>query len=188
MDESQLLVVLVGLLDTGIAAYNANTYNTRKLPAGLEAVRAFQPRQQGAQITPTIYVNQQETKPVGYPKRQSKWDEADGLMLSVQGQRLESTYHIEALVPQSPTDYTAMTEVDVLNIARFILQSDETIAVLTPQNVGLLRVTRIGSQYIDDDKDQNENVPFFEITFSHRIDVTTTAPTIDEFQTGIYRV
>jgi len=101
---------------------------------------------------------------------------------------MESTYHIEALVPQSPADYTGMTEADVLNVACFILQSDAAIATLASLNVGLLRVTQLRSNYIVDDKEQNENVPFFEITFSHRVEVTLTAPTIDEFNTVFARV
>lgn len=188
MDEAELLVQLVSLLDTGFASYNANPFNAKPLPDGITSAKAFQPRQQGAQITPTVYVNLTDPKPVGFPKRESKWDADTGLMMHVQGQRMESTYHIEALVPQSPADYTGMTEADVLNVARFILQSDETIATLTPLNVGLLRVSGMRSQYIDDDKEQNENVPFFEITFSHRVEVTLTAPTIDQFNTVFARV
>jgi hypothetical protein len=188
MDEAQLLVQIIGMLDAGFAAYNANPYNTKPLPAGIEAVKAFQPRQQGAQITPTVYVNLEDPKRIGFPKRESKWDAQSQLMMHVQGQRMESTYHIEALVPQSPADYTGMTEADVLNVACFILQSDAAIATLASLNVGLLRVTQLRSNYIVDDKEQNENVPFFEITFSHRVEVTLTAPTIDEFNTVFARV
>jgi hypothetical protein len=188
MDESQLLIQLVTLLDTGIAAYIANPYNTRPVPAGLTSARAFQPRQQGAELTPTIYVNWAGSVPRGYPKRQSKYDADTGLMMHIQGQRMESTYHIEALIPQSPADPDAMTESDVLDVARFILQNDATIETLRPLNVGLLRVTQINSQYIVDDREQNENVPFFEIVFSHRKEVTLTAPTIDTFNTVFARV
>lgn len=189
MDESQLVIVLIGLLDAGIAAFNANPFNAaRPLPAGLESVRAFQPRQQGAEIVPTIYVNHAGTKPIGFPKRTAKWDTSTLEMVNTQGNRYESTYHIEALIPQSPADPTAMTESDVLNIARFILQSDSTLATLVPQNIGVLRVTELQANWIVDDKGQNENVPFFEVTFSHRLEFSSTVPTIDVFETVFNRV
>lgn len=189
MSDAQLLVQLVSLLDTGFAAYTANPYNaSRPLPADIEAVRAYQSRQQGANETATVYLSLAGTKPVGTPKRASVIDPDSGAVLHVQGQRMESTYHIEALVPQSPATPDAMTEMDVLNVARFILQSTETIATLTPLNVGLLRVSDMPTLYIDDDKEQHEDVPFFEITFSHRMAISTTVPTIDAFKTVFARV
>lgn len=188
MDESQLLVVLTGLLDAGIAAYSANPLNTRPLPDGLIVQRAFQPRQSGAPDGPAILTNFDRKKQIGFPRRFSKYDAANARWLKVQGQRQESTYHIEAMVPQSPADWQAMTEADVLDIARFILQSDETVAALSAQNIGVLRVTENLSNYIVDDKEQNENVPFFEVTFSHRIEFSATTPTIDEFVVSTNRV
>lgn len=189
MSGADLLIQLVSLLDAGFAAYTANPYNaSRPLPSGIEAVQAFQARQQGAQITATVYVNETRARPVGTPKRLSTWDQTNAIMLSVQGQRMETTYHIEALVPQSPAAPDALTETDVLNVARFILQSDETIAALTALNVGLLRVADMPAYYVDDDQEQHENVPFFEITFSHRMAISTTAPTVETFETVFARV
>lgn len=189
MDENQLLIVLIGMLDAGLAAYAANPYNTRALPTGITSQRAFQPRQQGAPEGPAIIVNHSGTRQIGFPKRFSKQlNPPDGDWVKVQGQRYESTYHIEALIPQSPAEPNAMTESDVLNVARFILQSDEAVAVLTPQNIGVLRVTDLRSNYIVDDKEQNENVPFFEVTFSHRIEFSAAVPLIDVFKTVFNRV
>lgn len=181
MDESQLLVVLVGMLDAGIAAYNANPLNTRVLPAGLIATRGLQPRQQGAPDVPAIVVNFSHKKQIGFPRRKTQYDAVSQQAINVQGQRHESTYHVEAFVPQSPADWQAMSEADVLNIARFIMQSDEAVAALAAQNIGVLRVTDIQSNYIVDDKEQNENVPFFELTFSHRLELSATAPIVSEF-------
>jgi hypothetical protein len=189
INVSDLNKLLVSLLDAGFAAYTANPYNGgRPLPANIEAVSGMQPRQQGANIDATVYVQLGPQRPIGFPKRTLTWDADNELMMHVQGQRMETTYHIEAWVPQSPATPDAMTEMDVLNIARFILTSDETIATLQPLNVGLLRVLNMPSLFIDDDREQHENVPFFEITFSHRMAITQTAPVVEEFQTVFARV
>jgi len=188
-DQSQLLIQLISLLDNGFASYTANPYNaSRPLPDGLTSARAFQPRQQGANVTATVYVNALDPRPVGFTKRVDKWDAVNNVMLHTESQRFESTYHIEALVPQSPAAPTAMTEIDVLNVARFILQSSATIETLRPLNVGVMRVGQLRSSYIDDDKEQNENVPFFEIVFTHRTGVTQATPIIDQFDTVFARV
>jgi hypothetical protein len=188
-NEAGLNIILTGLLDAGFAAYTANPFNAANpLPADITTVRAFQNRQQGANITATVYFEPQDPKPVGYTGRKSNYDQTSGQMISVEGNRYETTYHIEALVPQSPADINAMTESDVLDIARFILQSEGSIATLAAQNIGVLRVTGLQSNYIVDDKGQNENVPFFEVTFSYRRELSTTVPMVEAFDTVFNRV
>lgn len=181
MDENQLLIALLALLDSGIASYVANPLNTRLLPEGLTSQRAFLSRQGDTPEGPAIIVNRTLTRMIGYPRRRSR--QTDSGWVKTQGQRYESTYHIEALVPQSPAEPTAMSEADVLNVARFILTCDAALVAFRSQNVGLLRVTEIRSNYIEDDKDQNEDVPFFEITFTHRIEFNAAVPLVDVFKT-----
>ena len=186
MDESKLLLLIISLLDAGIAAYAGGP---TPLPVGLTAQRAFQPRQQGAPVNPAIVVNHTGSVLRGNARRTSVWDASSSSFVYTYSQRMESTYHFEAIVPQSPEDYTAMTEADVLNVARFIVQNDTAISTLlaAPGRVSLLRVTKMDSNYIEDDKDQNENVPFFEVTFQYRWSVVSSAPTVESFTTSLHR-
>jgi hypothetical protein len=158
------------------------------LPANLVAIRGNQPRQQGAPTGPAIIVTHSGNVPRGFAKRRNVWDSVNQVMNFEHSQRMESTYHVEALVPQSPATPDAMTEADVLNVARFILQNDAAMALLGAQKVYLLRVAKMDSNYIEDDSDQNENVPFFEITFQYRWSAISTTPTIYDFVVNVDRV
>jgi hypothetical protein len=188
MDEAQLLILIMACLDAGIAAWNANPYASTPLPADLAAQRGNQPRQEGAPSTPAIIVVHTGNVPRGFPYRKGYWDNTAQAMKYIHGQRMESTYHVEALVPQSPATPSAMTEADVLNVARYILQNDATIQTLLAQGVFLLRVNSMQSNWIEDDKDQNENVPFFEVTFVYRWTQTVGVPVITDVNLVFDRV
>ena len=188
MDDAALLILLISCLDAGIAQYNGYGDAVPQLPAGTIAQKAFQSRQEGAPDAPAIIVNLSRLVPRGYPRKRNNWNLSTGVMTRTHGQRMEATFHVEALVPQSPATPAAMTEAGVLNVARYILQNDATIATLLAQGVRLFRIDKMDSNYIKDDKDQNENVPFFEITFTYRTAIVESTPFVDNFNPVFGRV
>lgn len=183
MRDSALRVLLAKILNDGIARWAGDP-----LPGGLTVQQAYQPRQEGVPIGPTVFYHPKSRLPVGTMSA-SDVPNADGTaMVHTQHQRVESTFQIAALVPQSPADIDGMTEIDVLDVMRWLLQDSVTIATLAPLNVGVLRVTTLTSAFFEDDRHQNENEPMFDIILSHGDTVTTTTPIIDEVLGGIYPV
>jgi hypothetical protein len=187
MDDATLLIQLISCLDAGIAEYNT-LEGVPALPAGTISQKAFQPRQEGAPTAPAIIVNLARLVPRGFPKKKNTWNTTTSVMTRTHGQRMEATFHVEALVPQSPATPEAMTAAGVLNVARYILQNDATMATLAAQDVWLLRIDKMDSNYIEDDANQNENVPFFEITFVYRSAITVGTPFVDKFNPVFGRV
>src|ERR1700692_1503636 len=138
MLEWQLQELLISTIAAGIAAWTGPA-----LPIGLTIQQAFQPRQQGVPSGPAVFVHHKATTPRGFPLFNNYTDPNTLVFMRKEQQRKESTYQLGALVPQSPGTPNQLTEVDVLNIIRHILQGAGTLAILNPQDVGVFRVSTI---------------------------------------------
>lgn len=183
MRDSALRTLLVSTLTAGIARWTGDA-----LPVGLTVQQAYQPRQEGVPLGPTIFFHPKDRTPVGTMSANDTISDDQTIFNHTQHQRVESTFQISALVPQSPADTDAMTEIDVLEVMRWLLQDSVTIATLAPLNVGVLRVTKLSSSFFEDDRHQNENEPMFDIILSHGDTVTTSTPIIDTVSGDIYPV
>lgn len=173
MLEWKLQELLISTIRAGITAWAGAA-----LPATLSIQQAYQPRQQGVPIDPAIFIYHKGTVPRGYPKFENYTDPNTNVLMRSERQRKESTYQIGALVLQSPATPDQLTESDVLEIIRHILQGAGTLAILNPLDVGVFRITAVNSNYFTDDRSQNENNPIFDITLSHHEVVNYPAPAI----------
>lgn len=184
MLEWQLQQLLKSTIEAGIAAWPGAA-----LPDGIIIQQAFQPRQEGVPSGPAIFLHHKgPATPRGYPKFENYTDPDTQVFMRSETQRMESTYQIGALVPQSPDTPDQLTEVDVLNIVRRILQGTGTLAILNPQNVGVFRVSTVDSNYFSDDKSQNENNPIFDIVLTHSDVVTYPAQASTSVISGLYPI
>lgn len=182
MLETQLQKLLISTIAAGIAAWPGVA-----LPVDLIVQQAFQPRQEGIPTGPFITVyHKGPAQPRGFPKFRNYTD--SNVLMREQRQRMESTYVIGGLIPQSPATPDALTEVDVLTIIRTIMQGTGTLNILNAQDVGVFRVTQVDSNYFQDDKAQNENNPMFSIVLTHSDVVTYPAPSITTVGSGIYPI
>lgn len=164
MLESQLETLLKTTIAAGIAAWPGPT-----LPAGIVIQKAFQPRQAGVPTAPTItFYHKGPAVPRGFPKFDNFLDPADNVFKRSETQRKESTYMVGALYLQDPANVTQITEVDLLEMVRWILQGQNSIAAFKEQDVGVLRISQIDSNYFNDDRGQNENNPAFNIVFTYK--------------------
>lgn len=184
MLEYQLQELLISTIAAGIAAWPGAA-----LPVGMTIQQAYQPRQQGVPSGPAIFVHHKgPATPRGFPKFENYTDPDTQALMRRETQRMESTYQIGALVPQSPATPNQLTEVDVLNIVRRILQGTGTLAILNPQDVGVFRVGTVDSNYFTDDKAQNENNPIFVIILTHGDTVAYPAQSSTSVISGLYPI
>ena len=59
-----------------------------------------------------------------------------------------------------------MLATDYLRKAKFILESEQTLAFLNSHNVGIIRISGSQNPFFLDGDDQNESNPFFELTLN----------------------
>lgn len=149
--------------------------------------QANQPTQQGIPTNPTVYFYKVANKRFGFLERKDDWNPNTARMDHHERQYYETTFRIQALVLQSVTSPT-YTASDLANEVASILQSDNTLAILNAQGVGILRITEISNPYFTDDRDNFEALPSFDFTLLYLNDRFSTNPIVDTFQYGIYPV
>jgi len=149
--------------------------------------QANQPTQQGIPTAPTVYFYKTGNRRYGFLGRNDKWDAMSSTMVHHEHQYYETSFRIQTLVLQNvkTPSYTAS---DLANEVACIMQSDNTLAVLNAQGVGILRVTDISNPYFTDDRDNFEALPSFDFTLLYLNDRLSTTPIVDTYQYGIYPV
>lgn len=155
----------------------------------VKLARNFQQRQQGAASAAYVYFVKIGDHRHGHPKRSDVYNATTGLFDHVETQTYETTYQFSAWVPQDPSDVTALTESDTLNIVSGIIQSDAILAAFSAAGVGVLRVTDVRNPYIVDDRDRFEAIPTFDIVLTHqRQTAVATLPTVSTYSTSVHQV
>ncbi len=146
--------------------------------------QSFQPTKQGVNSAPTAYMFKVGDRRVGSPYRTDIWDAGLEKMVHTEMQQYESTFQIAALVTQDPSTPAAMTASDVLNRISYILQSSASIQSLEDYDLGILRITDVRNPYFENDKEQYQASPSFDLTITHKQSIITQTPiiTLTEYQ------
>ncbi len=147
-----------------------------------------QPTMQGINTAPTVYFFKVANKRYGFLGRNDVWDSVHSQMVHTESQYIESTWQFSALVLQNPSNLALPTASDLINDVASIMQSDKTRDILNASGVGVLRITDIRNPYFQDDRDNFEASPSFDITFVYQNIRTSTNPVITDFVPAIYGV
>lgn len=125
----------------------------------------------------------------GIRKSESVWNPEDEKEIRTTEQVYESTFQIQALVPQTPSPDFVMTASDLINTVAQILQDEDAVNTFQQSGVGILRVTDVRNPYFMDDHDQFEACPSFDFTLTHKQITTKEVPVIESpIESGIYPV
>lgn len=137
-----------------------------------------QPSQQGINTVPTVYFQKIHNKRFGLLRREEKWDSIAMDFVHTESQYYETTFQVNALVLQDPTDLTIPTASDLVNEVACIMQSSSTLDTLKAQGVGILRVSEITNPYFTDDRDNFEASPSFDFVLVYLNKRVSTNPKI----------
>lgn len=165
----------------------AQLFGAPDLP-GVQAQRNFQPRQQGANSSPTIYWVKLTEPRHGSPQRKEVWNDTTSQFDHAESQLVTALWQFMADIPQDPANANELTESDVLAVACAIMQSDAVIATFKAAGVGIQRVTEVRNPQITDDRDRFSAMPSFDVTFSHYRTRVTTLPAVVTYDADIRRV
>jgi len=149
-----------------------------KLP-GVSVVQANQPTIEGREDGPAVLLYHIGDRRYGWTKRQDTPDLIDPLvMVHTETQFYETRIQVGALGPQpSATQVPPTTTAsDLVNTAAGILQSDAAIAALRVSGLAVLRVTDVRAPYMQNDRDQYEAVPSFDLVVTHEQVMVSTLP------------
>lgn len=138
-----------------------------------------QPTAQGRPSGPAVLFQKLSDRRYGWTKREDVPDEDDpDLMVHRETQYYESTYQFEAVGPSAQPGVTLPTATpsDLVNLAAGIAQSDAFIATLRAAGLAVLRVTQVRNPFMQNDRDQFEAVPSFDLVVTHEQIMVSTTP------------
>lgn len=180
MTDNELFTLVRTIILAGLTA--------RAVPGVWDVVRSNQPTQQGANSEPTVYLFKiGPDQRVGSPGTKYEYDAAGDAINVTENQIYASTFQASALVDES-TDPAALTPSDALNVVAAIMQSDDTVAQLHAQGVGIGRVAQVTNPYNTNDRDQFQAGSSFDFVLTYRRGFQTVAPEVTVFEDGITRV
>lgn len=179
MKDNQLFRLILPALAAGLTARGI---------AGVTIMQAYQPTRQGAPTGPVVLLHKLPDVPRGHTKRNSVWDRDASIMRHVEEQVFESTFQVDALAIQDPTNINALTAADIARAARAVMQSSTVLDLLYAAGVGILRIGEIRNTPFVDDKLRNEYSPSFDFTLTHTDAFTSTDPVAESVECNVYTI
>jgi len=134
---------------------------------------------QGRPNGPAVLFQKIGDRRYGWTKREDAPDEDNpDLMVHRETQYYESTYQFEAVGPSAQPGVTlpTVTPSDLVNLAAGIAQSDAFMALLRLAGLAVLRVTDVRNPFMQNDRDQFEAVPSFDLVVTHEQIMLSTTP------------
>ena len=124
----------------------------------------------------------------GTQQRDMTYDNAAEVFQKGYKQQMVSLVQISVLYPQiagAPRKYNPK---DICGLIAQNLSRLQVIKELRKHNIGMMRITRIRSNFFENDKREFENMPSFDIYFTHVDTVTETVEQVKDLDGGIWRV
>lgn len=133
---------------------------------------------QGRPSGPAVLFQKIGDQRYGWTKREDVPDpDEPTLMIHRETQFYESTLQFEAVGPSTEPGVTpTATPSDLVNLAAAILQGDTAMRSLRVAGLAVLRVTAVRNPFMQNDRDQYEAVPSFDLVVTHEQIMLSTTP------------
>ncbi len=225
MLDNQIIKFLIGQLRTGLRGYGSVQIATESglsittesgeflsFNVDIGVQQSYQPRQQGINKLPTVYLHKLFDERIGCVGRATKWvgseisaesgeiitSENDqpiitdggliGTMQHTETQQYATHFQLSAVIDQNPVVLDGLTASDILNRAAAVLQSSGFIEAAQTNELGIFRIGQIRNPYFEDDRDRFEAMPSFDFAMTHKQVIVTEAPVLVTEQFQILRV
>ena len=164
-------LIIDGLLEFGINA---------------KVLMNYQPTKQKLNDN-TVYFFPISSKNVGYQAKYNEWDDTLKIMRSVEKQAKETTFQVNGVLKQNPSDLT-ITAMDLTAYVNMILQRRETISTLKENGIGILRVGELRNVTFQNSDENWEYNPSFDFIITHEAVIRGEMSKIDNFNLNIKRI
>lgn len=154
-------------------------------PLGLQ--QSYQPTQQGPEIT-QVYIQEISGNYYGWNKKEEIWNETTQSFDHVETQVMETTFQVGATSQMDPANEVQFTSRDILDVVGACLRSQSTIESANTAGIGILRVTSVRNQWMQNNYDQNQAQCNFDFTVTHRHVTITGTPLAYPLEGAAYPV
>jgi hypothetical protein len=177
MTDNELFQLMIPILNAG---FTADGYSD------ITVMQAYNPTQQGAIYTSSVYLSKMYDYRYGWFARYQNYTNPE--IACTQIQQVETTFKVSTWVIQDPLVTNSYTAADLAEEAALIIASIDTIQQLAAVKVGMLRIIDISNDYEFDDRDQFEATPGFKFTLLHSKTRNITVPQVQFIESDIERV
>lgn len=207
MYDNQLIALVIKILEDGLVAFmpagistSGGTGITTDGPSpqqivvsgppfpAVTIVQSYQPRIEGANSEPTLYLSKIGDKRIGSPEQSQKWNVDRSQEFNTYSQQYETTFQLASWCAQNPAITNSITAGDILNAAAKVLQCMPTTALLESKDVGILRISDIRNLYIVDDREQFEATPSFDFVLTHKQVIVSATPYVTKTEVQVVSV
>ncbi|XAO54187.1 tail completion protein [Yersinia phage vB_YenM_P744] len=179
MNNNQMVKLIRDVLMSG--------FTDKGLP--IRTKRSYSSVKTSAPNSPTLFIHRINTERVGWQSRNTRINNSQP---EIEGeQNLITTFQVNALVPSiSPEDETLedMDANDYLTIASMLLQGQVMKETCKSLGVNILPIKPITQNWVQNENDNWEPEPMFEVSICHKEILTTKINKVTEFRSGIYGV
>lgn len=109
-------------------------------------------------------------------------------MVHTETQQMATSFQLNALATQNPSNQSQLTAADILNFGRYALQAQPSIALFEAQGVGILGIKMVPNPNFMDDSDLHEYNPHLDFTMTHKQILTTETPILQSEEVRILSV
>jgi hypothetical protein len=134
---------------------------------------------QGRPSGPAVLFQKLFDRRYGFAKRDDVPDPDEPTrMIHRETQYYESTYQFEAVGPSAQPGATLPTATpsDLVNLAAGVVQSDAFMDALRQGGLAVLRVTQVRNPFMQNDREQFEAAPSFDLVVTHEQIMLSTTP------------
>lgn len=137
-----------------------------------EVIQGAQPTQQGTPSIPTIVFIKLPDRPRGWPR--TEYALVGGVAKELMMQLYETTFAISSLKWQNPEEPNAsvVTSSDLLNVIMLGMTMRSNVFKYRAMDLNILRVEEVTNEPFENDDHRFEFHPTFQITFTHRRDIS----------------
>lgn len=160
----------------------------------IEVLQTPQPTQQGLDFAPRLYYEKILDHRHGFPRQflKLKYEPTDPLpedqIPDTSIQVIESRIQFSGLAQQNPLDLALPTASDIVNYAAILLGAEGVVTEFRKRGLMIQRSISVGNPYFQQDMDQFEARPSFDLIFQHSREYLEAVPKINKFEADIYVV
>ena len=177
MTDNQLAILFRAQLLAGMARHGYAT---------LPVTASYQPTTEGRATEAALYFFPLTERRYGWQGRKRLVGEET--ITTTETQIIESAFQVFALAPQDPTNLSLPTAKDLVNIAAMACNSQVFSQAMNRQGVGVQRITQVRNPFFVNDQGQFEPSPSFDVTLSHKRQISEVTPVAKDVTLSIHRV
>lgn len=152
-------------------------------------IHGNQPTQQGRPPGSYVVFYKIVDNRYGFQRIESARDAATGDQIRTTTQVIQSTWQVAGVTDQTPDQPAdTPTTADMLKSTATVMQSPEFQAGLLAGGANVLRIGDVRTTYVDNDRDQHESNPSFDVIITHNDLDVVTIPYLLTLKSKIFKI